>query len=136
MTDWPLHITLADVFAINLGSDLVKKLKELFSDERPVITAANKDAVLGEAKVVLLEKNDKIKNLHQHLVDLLESNGAVFNNPEFTKEGFLPHCTIQKDERLNLGDKIIINEITLVDMFPNNNWKKRKVLYSFKLKGE
>lgn len=131
--DWPLHVTLADVFAINLTKDIKEKLAEMLANQPRFIIHAGKESILGVTKVVLFDNNNKINNLHHLLIDLLESNGAVFNNPEFTKEGFVPHCTIQKTTRLNQGDILKIDTISLVDMFPENNWQQRRVLYNFKL---
>lgn len=135
MVDWPLHVTLADVFAIDLNSTNIEtKLAELLSVKASINTAAKEEATLGTTKVVLLHKTDELVNLHLSIVDLLESNGGVFNSPEFTKEGFLPHCTIQKTARLNFGDKVDVDTISLVDMFPNGDWQQRKVIATFKLK--
>jgi hypothetical protein len=134
MTDWPLHITLADIFAVNLNSELVKSLEGLLITQPPVAVVAGKEATLGEAKVVLLNKNESLINLHIKLIDLLTSHGAVFNSPGYTKDGFLPHCTIQKDQRLHDEDKLTIDTVSLVDMFPDGNWQQRKVVHVFNVR--
>lgn len=137
MEDWPLHVTLADVFAIDRDATKIEsKLARLLSGQLFVETRAKAEATLGTAKVVLLNKTDELINLHKSLVDLLEKNGTVFNSPEFTREGFLPHCTVQKTERINTDEKIIINVIALVDMYPEGNWQQRKVVSTFKLQSE
>ncbi len=137
MADWPLHITLADVFAIDLqNSDIEADLAALLSDQPPLKTFAIKEAVLGTAEVVLLNNNDGLTTLHTRLVDLLEKNGAKFNTPGFTREGFIPHCTIQKGERLQNGDEVTISIIAFVDMFPSENWQQRKVIKTFKLQAD
>jgi len=137
MSEWPLHITLADVFAIDhSSSDIDRKLNELLENTLPVKTAAAKDVVLGQTPVVLIEKNQHLMSLHAKIVNLLEANGAVFNTPEFTHEGFLPHSTIQSGQRLIENDTVNIDSISLVDMFPNSDWRLRKVLATFKLKQE
>lgn len=134
MTDWPLHITLADVFAVDReATDIDAKLEKMLSKQQKPTVVARNDTVLGTTPVVLIEKTDELTDLHHQIIDLLESNGAVFNTPEFTRGGFLPHCTIQKSGRVNSGDGITINEITLVDMFPNNDWQRRKVINVYKL---
>lgn len=134
MADWPLHITLADVFAIDLvGTDIEIKLAELLSNQLAFKTVANKEVILGTTKVVLLDSSKELTTLHARLVDLLEKHGAVFNTPEFIKEGFVPHCTIQKTRRLYDGDEVTINTIALVDMFPNEDWRQRKIINTFGL---
>lgn len=133
MTDWPMHITLADVFAIDLDTGIEQKLSSLLASQSSISLLAGEDTILGTAGVVLIEKNDELQSLHNQIVQLLELNGAKFNNPEFTRAGFLPHSAIQKSGRLDKGDKVVINAVSLVDMFPNQNWQQRRVLANFKL---
>jgi 2'-5' RNA ligase len=136
MADWPLHITLADVFAIDrTGTDVEAKLAVAVAELPPVSANADKEVVLGTVHVVLLDKNETLLALHHHLVDLLEANGVIFNTPEFTRDGYLPHCTIQKTGRLRSGDKVTIDTIALIDMFPGNDWQRRKVINLFELRG-
>ena len=135
MADWPLHITLADVFAINLEAAIEQKLASLIGSTPSITLSASGDSILGATKVVLIEKNDELQNLHNHIVALLELKGAMFNIPEFTRSGFLPHSTIQKSGRLHEGDTIDISSVSLIDMFPDENWQRRKVLTNFKLRG-
>jgi len=134
MTDWPLHVTLANVVEIERAkTDIDRKLKELFAVQPVVTTIAGEDASFGTTRVVLLEPNDGLISLHNRLIDLLEANGAVFNSPEYMRAGFVPHCTVQKSGRLHEGDRVTIDKITLVDMFPDQNWQRRKVLNIFTL---
>ena len=135
MSNWLLHITLADVFAINRHeTDIDKKLATLLAQIETVETNAMDNSVLGTAQVTLLNKVPPLIKLHTDIVSLLEENGATFNNPEFTLSGFLPHSTIQKSGWLHAGDRVIINSISLVDMFPDNEWKQRRVIATFKMK--
>ena len=135
MDNWPLHITLADTFAIDrIATDIDKKLSELVSKSQTIIVSAIDDSTLGTTQVVLIEKTRKLQQLHNDIVSLLEANGATFNHPEFTKDGFLPHGTVQKNSRLQMGDEVAVDSISLIDMFPNNDWQHRKVLATFNLK--
>lgn len=134
MTEWPLHITLADVFWIDRKeTNIDSKLQNLLAQYHKVVITAKNDSTLGETPVVLIEKNEELTNLHNRVIDLLESNSAVFNTPQFTREGFIPHFTIQKTERLQPGDTTTISQISLIDMFPNSDWRQRKVLGVYKL---
>lgn len=136
ISEWPLHITLADVFAIDQkGSNIVIQITDLLENQSPITVRVTDDAVLSQTRVVLVENSKDLLALHNNLVDLFEANGAIFNSPEFIHEGFLPHCTIQNAERLNKGDKIRIDTVTLIDMFPDGNWRQRKALSSLKLSG-
>lgn len=135
MSEWPLHTTIADVFAIDRTvTNIDTSLAALLSRTAAVETIANEDATLGTTPVVLLSKTPSLITLHTDVISLLEENLAVFNTPEFTRSGFLPHVTIQKGARVYADDKVIIDSISLVDMLPDNDWEQRKVLTTFKLK--
>lgn len=134
MTDWPLHITLADVFAITRSmSSIDAKLAAMLSDTKTVQTTATDDGALGMTPVVLLDKTPQLMQLHMDIVTLLEKNGAEFNNPEFTKSGFVPHCTIQKRSRLQKDSEITIDSLSLIDMFPGGDWQQRKIVATFSM---
>ncbi len=137
VADWPLHITLADVFAIDrLDTNIEEKLKTLLDKLRPVETKAEKETILVTTPVVLLERSSGLVKLHNLLIDLLEANGAKFNNPEFTRNSFIPHSAIQKSEHIKKDTTLMIDTIYLIDMFPGYNWQQRKVLAAFKLQGK
>lgn len=134
MSDWPLHITFADVFAIDRHSvGIDEKIEKTLRSQKQAVIEPKQRAKLGDTEVILVEKTDEVLRLHMLMINLLEQNGAVFNTPAFTKNGFLPHCTIQKSGTLQ--DRSKITELSLVDMFPDNNWKLRRVLATFKLSG-
>lgn len=136
MTDWPLHVTLADIFAIDLkSSNIESKIMALAENLHPVQVVANADAILGTAHVVMLQKSSELTELHKCIMDLLERNGATFNTPEFTRDGFLPHCTIQPSGRLYAGDELTIDSVALVDMFPGGDWQHRRIIGVFRFGG-
>ncbi len=134
MSDWPLHITLADVFAIELTNTITQQLTDLFARQSQIKLSVGEDAILGTTKVALIKKNGELQILHNKIIDLLELNGAEFNSPEFTREGFLPHSTIQRSGRLNIGDGVEITSVSIVDMLPGGDWQQRKVLNNFNMR--
>ncbi len=134
MIDWPLHVTLADVFAVDRNATGIDaKLEEMLLSRSSVTVKVLREADLGTTGVVLVEKSNRIIKLHKSIIDLLQANGAMFNSPEFTRGGFLPHSTVQNSGRLYMGDRLNIDSVTLIDMFPNEDWRQRKVLNTFKL---
>ena len=134
MSDWPLHITFADVFAIDRhGVGIDEKIEKALRDQSHILIEPKQETKLGDTNVVLVQRSDELLRLHMSLVGLLEQNGAIFSTPAFTRDGFLPHCTIQKSGTLQKRTKI--TELSLVDMFVNNDWKQRKILATFKLDG-
>lgn len=138
MEEWPLHITLADVFAINFDESFIKELASHLSSKECISTESMEEAQLGDhnnpTKVTLIKNTSELQSLHDELINFLQAHDAVFNSPQFTHEGFLPHSTHQRHAHLETGKKINISELSLVDMFVNNNWKLRKVLENYKLK--
>lgn len=135
MKNWPLHVTLAGVFAINrLDSEIDRKLGYLASSINSFDIVADKESVLGITPVVLFQEILEITDLHFKLVELLETNGAIFNTPEFLKDGFIPHSTIQASSRIELEKTYSVSSISLVDMYPASNWQKRKVIGNYTLK--
>lgn len=134
MADWPLHTTLADVFAIELDAIIEQNLTDLLAKQPSICLSVGEDAKLGNTRVALINKNSELQDLHDTIINVLELHGAKFNAPEFTRKGFLPHSTIQKFERLNAGDEFEITFVSLIDMFPGGDWQKRKVLNNFNLK--
>ncbi len=132
MEDWPLHVTLADVFAIRGNpQDLLKLLDSKLSSLKPI-----KSQVIGEdwlgienkVHVMLINKTDTLQSLHEAIIDVLEEFKATFNTPQFMHEGFKPHSTVKDNKQLRVGEEVNINSVTLIDMFPNNNPCQRKAL--------
>lgn len=134
MSHWPLHVTLADVFAIDLKqSAIIENLETLSRKLAPVTLCTEDESILGETPVVLLSKSPDLLKLHEDIVLFIEADGAVFNNPEFTRAGFIGHSTIQNEQRLEIDEVITIDSLSLVDMFPEGDWQRRKVLATFPL---
>lgn len=135
MTEWPLHITIADVFSVSLTADLDSDLIDLVQKQPWLELVAGQAGNLGEARVVFVNKTDDFQNFHTKIVGLLDQAGAKFNNPEFTLVGFLPHITINESVQPGQLGKIEVRSVSLIDMFPEGDWRQRKVLRSFDLKG-
>lgn len=130
--DWPLHVTLTDIFAIDWDEEtLLQNCIHESQKLQTVSTIAADDVWFGDEKnvqVTLLEKNEAITKLHLELVSFLEKGNVRFNVPEFVGNDFKPHVTVQKDKRLHKGDEVIINTLTVIDMFPDGDPYLRKIL--------
>lgn len=97
--DWPLHVTIADVFAIDWSvTMLIEELYRLLATYKPVSAIAADDAYFGAEKdiqVVLLDTSNEVIALHYNIVALLEHGNVRFNNPQFTRSGFVAHSTVR-----------------------------------------
>jgi len=132
MANWPLHVTLADVFAIGGDlNDLLADLKEQLSARSTVKSEVVGEEWFGEdgsVHVKLLDKTAELQQLHETILAVLERYNVKFNSPEYTKEGFRPHSTVQEDGQLELNDIVTFDSITLIDMFPNEDPAQRRIL--------
>lgn len=137
MDSWPLHITLADVFAVDLSESLVTQLRDLLASGENMVVEAGTEDLLGDddhaVKVRLVQNTPELQSLHDRIIDFLEANEAVFNSPQFTRNGFLPHVTIQGERKPTQGQQLDIKQLSLIDMFVDGDWRRRKILANFKL---
>lgn len=136
-SSWPLHTTVVDTFAIDWDAPtLIKELSKLLASHATATSNAMEDTFFGPEKqtqVVLLRRTDSLVKLHNDVIDLLKRGDLKLNDPQYAGEGFLPHATVQKHARLNRGDSVTINALTLVDMFPGADPYQRKVLKTIRI---
>lgn len=89
--------------------------------------------LLGQVQVALLKKTDDLVKLHYDVIECLTQGGWRPNDPQFARDGFMPHSTVQKHARLNKGDEVTFNALTIIDMFPGSDPYQRKVIKTVKL---
>lgn len=135
--NWPLHATIVDTFAIGWDvPTMIKRLTELLKDHKQAISVAENDELFGEncqVQVMLLQKTDSLVKLHYDVIKLLEQGDWNPNDPQFAKEGFLPHATVQAHARLIKGEEVLFNALTIIDMFPDEDPYGRKTLATIKI---
>lgn len=137
MSDWPLHVTLVANFAVDLPQDkVIEHFEHTVSLQHTCVSMTTEYDYFGPEKqvhVAVLEPTKLLMDMHLNLVEYLKTLDAVFDEPKYLESGYRAHATIQKTQKLQLGVKVVINELSLVDMFPDQNIKKRKVLIKMKL---
>lgn len=137
-TDFPLHITLAGVFEIDHGGDwLSSQLEQLLLQHKSFMVKGDKEEMLGpnkEVRVRTIKPNSKLTELHNHIYKWLTANGAVFNDPDYQAEGYLPHSTFQKAASLESGQLVGVKSLSVIDLFPGGDGYKRKIYKTIKLK--
>ena len=129
---WPLHSTIVDTFAIDWSVDeMASRLKDTLKNHATADSVAEDDRFFGDqgqVQVVLLNRSDSLVELHQDVLTALEDGELKLNDPQFARDGFLPHATVQKHARLKMGDRVQFTALSIVDMFPDEDPYKRKVL--------
>ena len=132
MKNWPLHVTIVDVFAVegDLNS-LLEDLRKNLDSSNVSDSWVTEEGFFGDDKsvhVMLVKKTNELQNLHDTIVEVLESYSVKFNSPQYTGSGFKPHATKQLNDSLKIGDAVKVNSVTLIDMFPDNDPYQRRVL--------
>lgn len=131
-SNWPLHSTIVDTFAIDWNlPTMVEELTSALQPHDLATSVAEEERFFGEdghVQVVILNKTSSLIKLHYDIIKKLEKGGIKLNDPQFAKEGFLPHSTVQSHARLNKGDEVTFNALSVIDFFPDGDSYKRKVL--------
>lgn len=137
---WPLHVTLVANFTVDWKTtDLHEKLSNVLAQQRPIQVTAGNDEYFGsegKTRVTVLNMNDELKALHHVLVTVLKDANAVFDEQRYLEDGYRAHATVQRKIRLNEGDIVNIDELTVVDMFPGGDINQRKILQTIKFSAE
>ena len=132
MDSWPPHVTVADVFAIDSKpSQLFEDLRKHLDRHAVLHAQTTSEEWFGEKKtirVALIEKTKELFELHEEILNVLEGHGIVFNNPEYTHLGFLPHTSLKESDVFKKGVVMTFDSISFVDMFPDDNPSRRKIL--------
>lgn len=137
--NWPLHSTVVDTFAVNWSIDeLIIQLSQCLRTQSVVNTIAEGDRYFGEngqVQVVQLSRSEQLIDLHQSILTALEVGGLKLNDPQFARDGFLPHSTVQRHGRLGRGDEVQFKALSIIDMFPDKDPYKRRVVKTITIGG-
>lgn len=135
--NWPLHATIADTFAINWDvPTMIEKLTELLKKHKQATSVAENDRFFGDdnqTRVTLLQKTNGLTKLHFGVINLLEQGGWKPNDPQFARNGFVPHSTLQPHNRLNKDDEVTFDALSIIDFFPDGDPYQRKILATIKI---
>lgn len=130
--DWPPHITIADVFAVSGDIDfLTDDLRQVFNNQSSLSTHVISEEWFGECHDVhvgILEKTHELADVHRRVVEVLDTYAVVFNNPEYAREGYKPHKTLQVQDKYVSSERFRVRSLSLVDMFPGEDPYARRVV--------
>jgi len=132
MVNWPLHITLAGVHAAEWRREtLLDTFIKLAATIKPFTVRALAQGNLGPqeqpVRVTFIDKSSALLSAHQKIVWFIQEHDGVFNNPEWNLDGYIPHSTVQRDTAVPEGTLLRINALALIDMFPNEDGRRRRV---------
>lgn len=136
---WPLHITLAGVHALDWHqASLRREFEDFVQNQTAFQVVANKIGYLGppdrQTTVTFIKQSQRLSDLHEKIVMFLDNKGAIFNNPEWNLSGYIPHSSVQTHARVNTDETVNIDNLTLIDMFPREDGRRRIVILSVALK--
>jgi hypothetical protein len=131
--EWPLHVTLLPNFVISDSIEiLINNLEKISHSISPFSIQVADDENFGpngEVLVSLIKPEAGILSLHSKLLDITKS--YEFDTPQYIGEGYKPHATKQINSQLISGEKFHIDNMTLVDMFPDNDIQRREIIKTF-----
>lgn len=108
----PLHCTLVHWFRMELDpANFTEKLEMVARNFAPLdLTAATEAIYTGKTKqgvipvtVNIVELTQDLKELHFQICEKLDELGVHYTAPQYVKEGYTPHVTVQNGEKLPIG---------------------------------
>jgi 2'-5' RNA ligase len=135
--DWPLHVTIVPTFhSTDSASAIAAQLSPAAFAHAPVTLEAGDEERFGTKNTVpvtVIEPTPELFALHRALVASLDH--PEFENPEFTGDGYRAHVTVKKYGRVARGQRMLLDQIALVDMQPGQELGMRQVLSVVSLGG-
>lgn len=135
--NWPLHCTLLPNFSTEaLPEDVILAVSKVATSHQQIIVEIGEEALFGpdaNFPVSLVLPTQQVLEFHTSLTSRLEPLHITYDNPQFVHEGYRPHITIQENARVHQGNFLTIKTISLIDMIPDGDTTRRKVIKSFEL---
>jgi hypothetical protein len=134
----PLHLTHIDSFDIAKSLDeITQVLREKLTEIDAFYVTATKDEMYGPNNDILvteLELTSDLINLQHILVDTMAAMGAVFKRPEILKNSFRPHVSVYGNRRVQIGDKILIKNISFAAKVGTEDNDIRRIFATLELR--
>ncbi|KAA1418365.1 hypothetical protein FE697_021330 [Mumia zhuanghuii] len=129
---WPLHVTWVPPFDVPAEPDLGHVL---------TAHAAIGTEVVGEAwfgarhdvRVAELARTEAIDALHRGLLAVLADQGVDVLGMRHVRDEFRPHVSAQGERVLAVGAPVHLEDVALVDMRPDGDPSRRRVLRTWPL---
>jgi 2'-5' RNA ligase len=129
---WPLHVTVLAPFTTHASPDEVAEvIGHAINGQRSIRAVAGHDELFGrrhDVPVTVLVPNHALDTLHRTLVDAVRPYAASEDEPAFRGSGFRPHVTVKSHGRVLAGDRMLLEQLAVVDMSPRSDPRGRSVL--------
>lgn len=127
---WPLHMTIIRPFASSKNvKDIIDTLKIFCSNKKVIKTKGKSYEMFGPDKnipVTELENTTETKSLHDDILHIC-SSWLEFKKP--TYDIYRPHVTDQGNQKISIGESVVIETISLVEMIGED----RRIMGTIKL---
>ncbi len=130
---WPLHLTIAPPFSIELGRADLETVLGFLKRKPPIDSEVTGPAQFGpqhDIPVMELRRTPELQALYEETIAALSRHGAVFKGANHIRAGYRPHITLRKNESVRRGQAVRVDSVTLVD---NPLGGAREVLEHFQL---
>jgi len=129
VADWPLHVTLVAPFVTDHSNETVASaLRGVARDAHAIATTAGDPALFGrrhDVPVTLVRDGGEIAALRANALAALDAAGVDVGLP---RPEFRPHVTVKRHGGVNPGDRVMLQQLALVDMRPSTGAHHRSVV--------
>lgn len=126
---WPLHMTIIRPFSsLKSSKDFLDTISMLCSNKKVITTKGKSYEMFGsenDVSVTELDNVPEIQSLHDEIMHACDS-WMNFKMPAYGT--YKPHVANQGDMKIDVGEGVLIDSISLVEMIDGN----RKVLGTIK----
>lgn len=115
--DWPLHVTvLAPFHSDRSKEELISALTSVSSQNNPIVSVGESQEMFGpkeDIPVIELGNTPELQSLHEQIEDKFSSLVQANAQQHYS---FRPHVTNQKSGKIFVGEEVIIDSVSLVEM--------------------
>ncbi|MGH1565494.1 2'-5' RNA ligase family protein [Mumia sp. DW29H23] len=129
---WPLHLTWVPPFDVAVEPDL----SQVLAPHAPVDTEVVGEAWFGarhDVRVAELARTEAIDTLHRDLLAALAEDGVDVVRMRHVRDEFRPHVSVQRGRSLDAGAPLHLDAVALVDMRPEGDPRRRRVVRTWPL---
>lgn len=112
------------------------RIRSALDGQSRVAVSAQTEVRFGPRRTVpvtVLEPAPSLLVVHAKLLNILGEDGACFDQAEYVGPGYRPHVTITPQRRLERGEVVVVDSVSMVDLQPAGDAHRRRVLATIPL---